>query len=565
MSEVNAVETIRKNQVVDAADDVAEEKTTAASEETTTGSDKSIMEFGETSSDSSYYPGLSISSKNTTTVVQGHVSVPQQASSQEDDKSEKLSRKESAFIRKCFKKMPDMTKEEEAEMKKIVKDLMVSLKRSESAENKRLLVAEAIAANKIDISDDALDSIVDSYVRMFESDDKKHKFILSSAEKKERAEYSRQATEAIKFKTNTIKANNDANILRDFALEQVRYCMEPTKNSSDEELQEMVADFKYKVIHAETEEERREIIANALEDMNDMYDLPELERRIEAYAKENNIDIEAVRKFSKDYNSSRSLSRDVLLYMFPDNPDIRKLIIDEAANDIHKSRNELNKALIKCGNPKSAEQVEEWVQATEEFEHLQVANIKELVANGDYDDEFVEHINKVCEKVLQETRKYTEQFLQEYFESEAGQILKKQTQYAIHEIKEAKVELAECKENTQKATEDALVAKSESEKAIKEAKEEKQKSEAIAERCGFKDLDFQSLYKVVKQESPSQAINLLYAKDKEKKAYWAEYDANVAKHHAEFLEGLAKKHFEFAQMKVAAAFAKMQAIASVLK
>ena len=120
------------------------------------------------------------------------------------------------------------------------------------------------------------------------------------------------------------------------------------------------------------------------------------------------------------------------------------------------------------------------------------------------------------------------------------------------------------KENTEEATEEAQEAKKQSEKAKQEALEEQKKAESIAANLGLKDLDFKSLYKVVKQESPRQANNLLYAKAKQKQAYWAEYDANVAKHHAEFLEGIAKKHFEFAQMKVAAAFAKMQAMMSVI-
>ena len=76
---------------------------------------------------------------------------------------------------------------------------------------------------------------------------------------------------------------------------------------------------------------------------------------------------------------------------------------------------------------------------------------------------------------------------------------------------------------------------------------------------GYRDLEYEDLYKVVKKESPRQAVELEYAQADKKKAYWAEYDANVAKRLASYEEDIARKSLEFARIRMWAAIQTIQA------
>ena len=144
-------------------------------------------------------------------------------------------------------------------------------------------------------------------------------------------------------------------------------------------------------------------------------------------------------------------------------------------------------------------------------------------------------------------------------DSVKGQTVKRTIAYAYRKMQNAKAEVVECKEKTDKAIQEVKAKKAESEQAIAKAREEEQKARNIAERHGCKYLDNDSLYKFIKQKSPIQAYDLRDAQVKKEKARWAEYDAKSAEKYAELLEGIAQRHFEFEQLKMEVKIAQMQA------
>ena len=92
--------------------------------------------------------------------------------------------------------------------------------------------------------------------------------------------------------------------------------------------------------------------------------------------------------------------------------------------------------------------------------------------------------------------------------------------------------------------------------------DKEKKAKAIAEKMGCKDLEYEDLYKVVKAESPRQAVELEYAKAAEKKAYWTQYEAESSKRLAQSLADIAYKHLEFAKIRMYAAMQRISAAMS---
>ena len=231
-----------------------------------------------------------------------------------------------------------------------------------------------------------------------------------------------------------------------------------------------------------------------------------------------------------------------------------ELAFENDAND----QEDVAKSLARITNeymPKdiTEETAKKYLDILEKYPQRHMNHVAEILASGNYSGKFIDKITNLYKDAIKRATEYTKQFIQEFWESEKGKAIKAYTKHRMEEVQEAKEKRDERREETEIAKEKATEATTLYEKAIELAKTLIKKAIDIALKFGYKYLGFKELHKVVKQESPRQANELIYAMDAKKKAYWAEYDANVEKRHAEFLEGLANKNLEFARARAGAA------------
>ena len=133
------------------------------------------------------------------------------------------------------------------------------------------------------------------------------------------------------------------------------------------------------------------------------------------------------------------------------------------------------------------------------------------------------------------------------------------TRQRVAELKEAKAELKEAKEESEKAQEAAKEAQKIAEEAIAKAKKEENKATTLAEQFGLKDLSFDKLFKFAKKVSTKLAFDLIYSQEDKKKAQNAEIDANFAREHAQYQEGIARMNLTIARAKMQAAMINAEA------
>ncbi|MCR4881661.1 MAG: hypothetical protein K6A44_06905 [bacterium] len=226
-----------------------------------------------------------------------------------------------------------------------------------------------------------------------------------------------------------------------------------------------------------------------------------------------------------------------------------------------KKNQEMKKNIIKLA-PKDVteEEIKKVIEICDKAIEEDLEDINEFAESCGFSEEVKEQVRKQSEKVLVEIRRQSIIFLQEFFKSETGRAIRKRTKQTSVEVKEAKTECRVSQANSGEAFAAARKAKKIYEKAIEDAAIEKKKAKDIVARCGYKPLDNNQLYEVLQKEAPMQAYKFLLSQSKAEEAKRLEYEANATKEHAEFLEDITKKYFEFTQAKLEAAMLNMKAM-----
>lgn len=327
----------------------------------------------------------------------------------------------------------------------------------------------------------------------------------------------------------------------------------------DDAIDEMLATLLDKMQHKSTEEQQV-LIKEFYENTRENIDLPRTEKALKKYSWIRKINGGITRHITKKFSDARSFNTKLALSVVKNNRE-KELLINGALNDIEHGHENLKDLVTKyLPEGMTEEQIHEIFEAIGEFADEQAIDIMEEIKNGDFREKFADMVRRKANKIVETARKRTKEYIKSFLESAKGRTVKRVVERAYHKVQNAKNEVSQCKEKTNKAILEVKIKKAESEEAVEKAKAEESKARNIAESCGCKNLDNDSLYKFVKHKSPRLAHDFSEAQENRKKAYWAEYDAKSAEKYAMLLESIANNHLQFEQNRMDATIANMQAL-----
>lgn len=365
------------------------------------------------------------------------------------------------------------------------------------------------------------------------------------------------------YECNLLKVKNARKLLKEREqgiLDKIwDFISSPFKNDNYDELDVMLAQLLYEM-RGKSKDEKQDLIQDFYTDTRMLIDLPEAECEFAKYTGIRKLGAKGVRKITESFSKSRNFTRKLAL-MVMNRTDEKECVVKAALNDVPDAQNDLKKLIFEyLPEGMTESQVEEVFKALGKYADMQAADILASMQNDKFKKKFIDEIREKAQKVIEASNRRIKEYIKEFYETAKGKTVKRLINQAYERTQCAKKEVLERKEMTQAAAEKAKEARRQSEKAIAEAKAEETKCRSTAEKYGYKYLDKDNLYKFMKKESPMQAIDLMYAQNKEKKAYWAAYDADSAKRIAEGMEKIALRNFEFENMRMEAMFSRMQAL-----
>jgi len=256
----------------------------------------------------------------------------------------------------------------------------------------------------------------------------------------------------------------------------------------------------------------------------------------------------------------RRIYRRVALKCASSQEEVDKIGIAEA-NDVPKHQEKILEATGKLAEnaPETTEEeFNDLVEAATDHALAQQDEILDECKRGIYSDKAINKILDICENNIDTLINVTQEFLDKFWNSSTGQAIKAYTRSVMEDFKKAKKEYIEAQETVEKAKIAAEQAQKVANKANEEVKRLKQKAEDIANNKGFRDLNSEQLKFVLKKESTSAYVDYLWAEDKQKKAYWAQWDAESAKRLADNQAALAAREMAMQNARAFAAMAMAQ-------
>ena len=340
---------------------------------------------------------------------------------------------------------------------------------------------------------------------------------------------------------------------------------------NEEDFVEAFTQYQLDMQEAHTREERIQIGKEFTKKTRLKIQDDVLKQKFLEHIRQNNISREVAEKEFRRFSKTMRYFLDVRLELARDEEE-KEISVDNHAEDIEQAHEDLLKMLEDIIPENMTEaQVKELLESVNCYGEAHKKEILEVLRSGHFSDKFKNIINDKIEQILERNSQKTQEFIVHFFDTPKGRLIRNAFRATVREMINARKEYKAAQAETEKTKELVKEAQKESQAAMEDAKAKTAEAKNLvadavklsSSQMTKVDFDNAKFKHALKSISPKAARQLDEAKENEKKAYWAEWDANSEKRLAQNREKIAMMNLALAKMKLEAFMAKISAFAGM--